>query len=152
MPMPLGALADRLDPRVRAGLFALAALAIFLLGMFAARFRARRVADGATAAPAVAAQPTQRSLERALRRACSRRDVVAAEAAVRALRRLLATDVARFADPTLAQEIARLHAVRYSTQGEAWSGAALWKAWRRSRKTRRPKHPSEGLPPLYPAP
>ncbi len=148
----LGALAERLDPRVRAALVVLAAIALFLLGVLAARVRQRRPANTASAPQAPVAQPTQRSLERALRRACARKDVVATEAALRALRHLLAGDAVRFRDPALAAEIARLHAVRYSTQGEAWSGAALWKAWRRSRKTRRAPRGSEGLPPLYPAP
>jgi hypothetical protein len=71
---------------------------------------------------------------------------------LRALRLLLGADAAIFRDPALAAEIARLQAVRYSTQQQAWSGAALWKAFRRARKVRRPASSSAGLPPLYPTP
>jgi hypothetical protein len=148
----LGAFAQRLDGRVFVALAAVAALALFSLGIFAARFRQRRATRDESAAPEAPLLPSRRSLERALRRGCARKDVVAAETALRALRRLLGADAAIFRDAALAPEIARLQAVRYSTQREAWSGAALWKAWRRARKTRRPANAAPGLPPLYPAP
>ena len=146
----LGALASHLDWRGRSALAAAAALLIFSLGVLVAR---RRLPGRSPVAAVVEKPtPTRRSLERVLRRACARKDAVAADAAVRALRRLLGADAGIFRDPTLAAEIARLHAVRYSTQEEAWSGAALSRAWRRARKQRRPAARSEELPPLYPAP
>ena len=129
---------------------AMAAIAIFLLGFFFARRWQRRAtrAAGSEAPP----PETRRSAVRALRRACTRNDVAGAEDAVRVLRRALAADAALLGDPALASEIARLQAVRYRAQHEAWSGAALWKAWRGARKLRRPASAAAALPPLYPAP
>lgn len=147
----ISALAERLDLRAIAAL-AVAAIALFSLGVFAARFRQRRATHAESVAPAAALSASRPSLERALRRGCKRNDVVAAEAALRALRLLLGADAAIFRDPALAAEIARLQAVRYSTQQQAWSGAALWKAFRRARKARRPTGAAPGLPPLYPTP
>jgi hypothetical protein len=148
----LGAFAERLDLRAIAALAVVAAIALFSLGVFAARARQRRATRAESAEPAAPLSPTRRLLERALRRGCARNDAVVAETALRALRLLLGADAAIFRDPALAAEIARLQAVRYSTQQQAWSGAAFWKAWRRARKVRRPASSSAGLPPLYPTP
>jgi hypothetical protein len=147
----LGGLVQGFESRVRIALIAGAALALFLLGIVVARLwqrRAHRNESRVADPPA----PTRRALERALRRACARKDVVAAETALRGLRHRLGGEAAIFGDQSVSQEIARLHAVRYSTQGDVWSGAALWNAWRRARKVRRPAATSTGLPPLYPAP
>jgi hypothetical protein len=143
------AVGPRLDARALAALAAVAAIAIFLLGVFVARYRHRpgQLADAESPTPG-----TRRSAERALRRACARKDVAGADAAVRTLRRVLGADSPILCDARLAQEIARLHAVRYSTQREAWPGASLWKAWRQARRTRRPATAAAALPPLYPAP
>ena len=133
--------------RLLAAVAAVAAIALFLLGYFVARRSQRR------GTPVAAPPPeTRRSVARALRRACARDDIAGAEVAVRALPRVLGADGARLNDPALASEIARLLAVRYSTEHEAWSGAALWKAWRGARKLRQPASAAAALPPLYPAP
>jgi hypothetical protein len=134
----------------RAAFATLAAISLFLFGFFVARRSQRRAT---AAAPSEAPRPeTRRSAARALRRACSRNDVAGAEDSIRALRRALGADAGMLGAPALAAEIARLQAVRYSTQQQAWSGAALWRAWRRARKLRRPANPATALPPLYPAP
>jgi hypothetical protein len=100
-----------------------------------------------------------RSAARALRRACAQNDPAAAETALRALGRALAPRAEgwqgmRWAEdlgaPGLVREIARLYALRYLSQGEAWEGAGLWQAWRRARKTRRPECARDTLAPLYP--
>jgi hypothetical protein len=149
-PPPPSAIEPRPGARMLAAFAALAAIALFLLGFFVARRSQRR---GKLAAPSGAPPPeTRRSAARALRRACARSDVAGADDAVRVLRRALGSDAALLADPALASEIARLQAVRYRAQHEAWSGATLWKAWRRARKLRRPANPAAALPPLYPAP
>jgi hypothetical protein len=148
-PLP-SAIESRPGARMLAALAALAAIALLLLGFTVARRLQRRAT---LAAPSEAPPPqTRRSAARALRRACARNDVAGAEDAVRLLRRALGADAGLLGDPALASEIARLQAVRYSTQHEAWSGAALGKAWRRARKLRRPASPAAALPPLYPAP
>ena len=144
------AIESRPGARTLAAFAALAAIALFLLGFFVARRSQRRAT---LAAPSEAPPPeTRRSAARALRRACARNDVAGADDAVRALRRALGAGAALLGDPALASEIARLQAVRYRALHEAWSGAALWKAWRRARKLRRPANPAAALPPLYPAP
>ncbi len=150
-PSPLAtALPSQPGTRTMAALAALAALAVFLLGYFVARRSPRRRTQ--TASSDAPSPTSRRAAERALRRACRRNDVAGAEEAVRMLRRALGADVARMNEPALASEIARLQAVRYSTQHEAWSGRALYKAWRRARKVRRPVNTAVALPPLYPAP
>jgi hypothetical protein len=136
------------DARALAAAAGIAAIALFLLGFFVARRWQRR----ATVATSSDAPPGRSAAARALRRACKRNDVAAAEVALRALRHALGANAAPFADSALAEEIARLHAVRYSTQPASWSGAALWKAWRRARKTGRSANATAALPPLYPAP
>lgn len=147
---PPSTIESRPGARVLAAFATLAAIAIFLIGFFVARRSQRRgkVAASAEAPP----KETRRSVARALRRACARNDIAGAEDAMRALRRALGADAGLLGDRALASEIARLQAVRYSTQHETWSGAALWKAWRRARKMRRPANPAAALPPLYPAP
>ena len=144
-PVAIESLPDSRALAIGAGI---AAIALFLLGFFVARRWQRR----ATVATRSEAPPTFRAAARALRRACKRNDVAAAEVALRTLRHALGANAAQLADSELAAEIARLHAVRYSTQQASWSGAALWKAWRRARKTGRPANATAALPPLYPAP
>lgn len=144
---------SRLDPRRLALTLVFALGAVSLIGVVVAV--GRRRASGAQAQ----VPPTLRLAARALRRACAQNQPAAAETALRALGRALAPRAeawqgTRWAEglgaPGLVREIARLHALRYLSQGEAWEGAGLWQAWRRARKTRRPERARHTLPPLYP--
>jgi hypothetical protein len=131
-------LQGRFDPRALAAL--VATLALSLLGVAVVRRR--------RAAPRVGT-PSRRACVRALRRACRRNDAAGAEAALRSLAR--PGDVV---PEPLAQEVARLMALRYSSASAPWQGAALWQAWRAARKTRRSRARAgdAALPPLYPTP
>ncbi len=144
------AIGSRPGARTLAVVATLAAIALFLFGFFVARRWQRR--GNVAARSETAAPQSRRSAERALRRACARNDVAAADDAVRTLRRALGANAELLGDAAIAPEIARLQAMRYRAQHGAWSGAALWKAWRRARKFRRPANPPPALPPLYPAP
>jgi len=142
-----------------AALVAAAALAAFLAGVAISRLRRGRVPFAGTGS-----HTSLRSAERALRGACQRHDVVGAEAALRILARVLDPNgtpvggalafASRLDARELTRQIAALAAVRYSTREKAWDGAPLWKAWRRSRRTRqRPVAlAAPALPPLYPTP
>ena len=142
------------DPRLLAGVLALAVGALSLLGVVVVARRRR----GATPS----GEPlSRRAAERALSRACRRGDPAAAEAALRALGRALAPGShgwqgTRWAEalgvPALAQEIARLQSLRYLSEAGSWQGAKLWRAWRSARKLRRPARLGRELPPLYEAP
>jgi hypothetical protein len=144
VPPPEAAAARRRpEPRGSAALVAGLALVAVLLAVGITRRRR-------TSLPSGAPPPrSRRTAARALRRACRRNDPAAAEAALRALGTLQG-DV----PDGLAREIAHLMALRYSTAGTNWQGAALWTAWGVARKTRRSgvRAGPGPLPPLYPTP
>ena len=153
-PSPSGGDA-RPDPRPWAALLATGVGAALFLAVGLVRRRGR--SPGANPQ----SPPTRRACERALRRACARNDLAAAEAALRSLGRALAPEGSSLSGtrwafglgaPGLVQEIARLQAMRYLSEDERWNGAALWKAWRLARGKQRPARAPRALPPLYPEP